>query len=85
MRRTLMAALALAGATAMAGLTAPAYAAAVHPAGTAYTEWATYPNEPSCQHDGVILTAAPSHWIGFYCQYIGGTGNDYALYLEYND
>ena len=69
MRHTLTtAAVALFGAAAMAGLATPASAATVRPAGVYYVLWGYFADTPTCYHQGAILAAEHTNWIGYYCQ-----------------
>lgn len=69
MRHALTAAtVALFGAAALAGLAAPASAATARPAGISTSLWGYYADTPTCYHQGAILAAQHTDWIGYYCQ-----------------
>lgn len=68
MRRSLttMAAAAFCAAS-LAAVAAPA-SAAVRPAGVVTSLWGYFADMGTCYHEGAILAAENTNWIGYYCQ-----------------
>jgi hypothetical protein len=55
-------------AASMAAAATPANAATARPNGIITSLWGYFADLPTCYHQGVILAAENSNWIGYYCQ-----------------